>query len=248
MARIRTIKPEFFTSEDIVLLSPMARLFYIALWCEADREGRLVWKPRTFKLRYFPGDDCDMEAIAAEVIERELIVLYEVDGVCYAEIPTFAEHQYVNNRESHSNIPARVSDASRTREIRVQGEGKGKERKGRNKSFDASQAMPSLDSPPDPPADPPAENPPQAPDPRGTRLPADWQLPKALGDWALKERPGWTPDHIRVEAEKFADYWHGRPGAAGRKSDWPATWRNWIRNANGIPSVPAASAPRLAAI
>ena len=90
----------------------MARLFYIALWCEADREGRLVWKPRTFKLRYFPGDDCNIEAIAEEVLERGLIVLYEVDGFRYAEIPTFPEHQYVNNRESQSNIPARVSDAS----------------------------------------------------------------------------------------------------------------------------------------
>ena len=247
MARIRTIKPEFFTSEDIVSLSPMARLFYIALWCEADREGRLVWKPRTFKLRYFPGDDCNIEAIAEEVLERGLIVLYEVDGFRYAEIPTFAEHQYVNNRESQSNIPARVSDASLTREIRVQGEGKGKERKGRNKSFDASQAMPNLVPPPDP-VSPPAENPPEAPDPRGTRLPADWQLPKALGDWALKERPTWTPEHVRLEAEKFSDYWHGRPGAAGRKSDWAATWRNWIRNANGTPAVPASAIPRLAAI
>jgi hypothetical protein len=40
MARIRTIKPEFFTSEDIVSLTPLARLFYVSLWCEADREAR----------------------------------------------------------------------------------------------------------------------------------------------------------------------------------------------------------------
>ena len=39
VARIRTIKPDFFTSEDIVVLTPWARLLYIALWCEADREG-----------------------------------------------------------------------------------------------------------------------------------------------------------------------------------------------------------------
>ena len=43
MARIRTIKPEFFTSDDICALSPLARLLYVGLWCEADREGRLVW-------------------------------------------------------------------------------------------------------------------------------------------------------------------------------------------------------------
>ena len=45
MSRIRSIKPEFFTSEDIVSMTPLARLFYVSLWCEADREGRLDWKP-----------------------------------------------------------------------------------------------------------------------------------------------------------------------------------------------------------
>ena len=37
MGRIRTIKPEYFTSKDIVKLEPIARLVYIALWCEADQ-------------------------------------------------------------------------------------------------------------------------------------------------------------------------------------------------------------------
>ena len=32
------------------------------------------------------------------------------------------------------------------------------------------------------------------------------------------------------EAQKFADYWRSRAGAAGVKCDWPATWRNWIRS------------------
>ncbi len=31
MARIRTIKPEFFTSEDVVALSPLARLLFISV-------------------------------------------------------------------------------------------------------------------------------------------------------------------------------------------------------------------------
>lgn len=40
-----------------------------------------------------------------------------------------------------------------------------------------------------------------------------------------------TREAVKVEAEKFADYWHGVAGAKGRKADWPATWRNWCRNA-----------------
>ncbi len=64
-------------------------------------------------------------------------------------------------------------------------------------------------------------------DARGSRLSPEWFLPRDLGEWALSE--GMTRDEIRSEADKFRDYWIGVPGARGRKSDWPATWRNWVR-------------------
>lgn len=131
MARIRTIKPEFFTSEDIVALSPMARLLYIALWCEADREGRMAWKPATFKLRYFPGDNCDIHALCDELVKAKLVILY---GEGYAYVPAFKKHQHINPREAGSSLPApeevdacaRVNDAS----PRVSDTQGGKERKG----------------------------------------------------------------------------------------------------------------------
>lgn len=132
MARIRTIKPEFFTSEDIVSMTPLARIFYVALWCESDRDGRLEWKPKTFKMRYMPGDNCEVVELAQELIDRGLIVLYAADGKQYAEIPTFAKHQVINNRESESVLPPRVGHASFTRESGKQAEGKeGKEGNGK---------------------------------------------------------------------------------------------------------------------
>lgn len=103
MARIRTIKPEFFTSEDIVELEPLARLLYIALWCEADKEGRMVWKPKTFKMRYLPGDCCDIESVCGSLVDSGLVVLYG-EGLAY--IPTFYRHQHINPRESISVLPA----------------------------------------------------------------------------------------------------------------------------------------------
>lgn len=133
MARIRTIKPEFFTSEDICSLSPLARLLYVALWCEADREGRLSWKPRTFKLRYFPADDCDIDALAREILASGLVVAY---GESLAYIPQFQKHQHLNPREAASTLPppsvtdasARVDDASaRVSDAQVGREGKGRE-------------------------------------------------------------------------------------------------------------------------
>jgi hypothetical protein len=143
MARIRTIKPEFFTSEDIVSLSPLARLLYIALWCEADREGRMAWKPKTFKMRYFPADNCDISALCDEITSGGLVKLY---GDGYAYIPAFHAHQHINPRETASQLPEppkteakttrapRVKDAS-TRDSDVQG---GREGKGREGVDDAS--------------------------------------------------------------------------------------------------------------
>jgi hypothetical protein len=59
---------------------------------------------------------------------------------------------------------------------------------------------------------------------RGTRLPADWEPSNEERDFALAL--GIDPGR---EAATFRDYWHGKPGAAGRKSNWTATWRNWVR-------------------
>ena len=73
------------------------------------------------------------------------------------------------------------------------------------------------------------------PNHRGSRLPKDWVLPKAWGDWALTEFPAWTPDVVRIEAEKFCDHWAAKAGKDGAKADWAATWRNWCRNSRAVP-------------
>lgn len=148
MARIRTIKPEFFTSEDICSLSPLARLLYIALWCEADRDGRLEWKPKTFKLRYLPGDECDIDALSNELVSAGLVVLYDAEGKHLAEILTFTKHQVINNRESESQYPARVVHASNTRSSRVKAEGKeGREGKEGDSTKPQGDLLPDLDLP-----------------------------------------------------------------------------------------------------
>jgi uncharacterized protein YdaU (DUF1376 family) len=63
--------------------------------------------------------------------------------------------------------------------------------------------------------------------PLGSRLDADWRLPKLWGEWAVDE--GVDPETVRREADRFRDYWIAAAGAKGRKADWQATWRNWIR-------------------
>lgn len=38
-----------------------------------------------------------------------------------------------------------------------------------------------------------------------------------------------TPDVGRAATDAFIDYWKAQPGQRGRKTDWLATWRNWMR-------------------
>lgn len=90
------------------------------------------------------------------------------------------------------------------------------------------EIKPSSASPPSPaPLAPPLASPKQ---PKGSRLPDDWKLPKLWGDWAMEDK-GLSADQVRTEADKFADYWRAKPGKDAVKLDWLATWRNWIRNA-----------------
>jgi uncharacterized protein YdaU (DUF1376 family) len=62
---------------------------------------------------------------------------------------------------------------------------------------------------------------------RGSRLSADWVLPKEWADWAKQERPDLD---LRSVSEQFRDYWSAKAGSGSTKLDWQATWRNWVRN------------------
>jgi hypothetical protein len=62
---------------------------------------------------------------------------------------------------------------------------------------------------------------------RGSRLSADWVLPKEWADWAKQERPDLN---LQSVGEQFRDYWNAKAGSGSTKLDWQATWRNWVRN------------------
>lgn len=111
MARIRTIKPGFFTSEDVANLSLRARLTWIGLWTHADDAGRAKDNARLILAALWPLDDVtvdDVEADLAELEKREHIVRYEVDGRRFIQVCGW-EHQRIN-RPSASPHPAPPQD------------------------------------------------------------------------------------------------------------------------------------------
>lgn len=144
-----------------------------------------------------------------------------------------------------ADIPRSHFGLSRLREGEGEGQGEGQgEGEGEGEEEEEIVAAPSGASVADAPAtlDPdPAFNPAgpgKAKPDRGRRLPTDWELPKAWGDWTLATFSSWTPDQVRFEADKFADYWRSKAGKDATKTDWLATWRNWCRNAKLSASTP----------
>lgn len=105
MARIRTIKPEFWVDESIVELSFPARLLFIGLWNFADDEGRLVYSPKKIKMQIFPADSVDISALIGEIEGESLITIYVVDSKEYMQINSFAKHQKIDKR-ANSKLPS----------------------------------------------------------------------------------------------------------------------------------------------
>lgn len=204
MARIRTIKPEFFTSDDICALSPYARLLYIALWCEADREGRLVWTPGVLKRRYLPDDPCDIADVTAELIGRGLVVLYGEGLAC---IPTFLRHQHVNAREALSKLPPPAGAVSG--ESRTGREGEGREGEGKEGNGKEGEGTP-----------PPG---------RAHALPADWKPEEEDLAWAASARPDLDRAAIDAETERFRHHATAHARLAHR---WGPNWRLWVSKAH----------------
>ena len=158
MARIRTIKPEFFRNGGLYRAEKDSgfplRVAFAGLWTCCDREGRFKWKPDELKLDCLPHDQIDFDQVLVVLEKIDAIRSYEFAGKRYGYIPTWHEHQAINNREAPSVIPAppdqqnptnasgtpdrrvddassREDDASGTRQGNGEAEGKGREGKGR---------------------------------------------------------------------------------------------------------------------
>lgn len=97
MPRIRTIKPEFWSSPAWRGSDPWTRLLYIAMWNWADDLGRGSANPKELAAFAFPHDDhmtaSELQRHLAEIQKRCEVVFYEVRGRLYYAIPTWDEHQ-----------------------------------------------------------------------------------------------------------------------------------------------------------
>lgn len=236
MARIRTIKPDFFTSLTIADLTPEQRLTFIGLWTHADDEGRCVDDPRLIKAAIWPLDDrtsADIEIDLKALSESSLITRYALNRKRYLAVTNWFEHQRINRPtesklpspeqgekpdpepptcdDTDSSIPhAWLTEGSRQeRKGREQGKEQGTgNREGASADVDHAQAE-----------DPDVERPDGL-----TFIPDDFHLNDTMRRYVASTFPGLNPE---FETEQFISYWRGE---GRRKRNWHDAWQKWIRD------------------
>ena len=103
--RIRSIKPEFWRSDDIDALAIPDRLLFIGLWSYVDDNGVGLFSVKDIVGDLFAGDmlrDSNETLIRVKeglkaLFERGLIEIYSQDGSTYLAITNWGKHQRVPN-------------------------------------------------------------------------------------------------------------------------------------------------------
>ena len=142
MARIRTVKPEFWSSESVGRLTRDARLLFIAIWNLADDSGRLRGALPYLAGAAFPYDEDARDLIGDwldQLIGAGCVRRYVgPDGNVYLDVPKWKLHQRIDKPsiskipefpEPSRSPPGALLEPSRM-EGEGEGEGKGGEREG----------------------------------------------------------------------------------------------------------------------
>jgi hypothetical protein len=132
MARIRSIKPEFWSSEQVMECSPNARLLFIGLWNFCDDAGRHPVAPKQIKALVFPGDDFtaeDVRRMIDELSSNGLLRTYSVGDKEFLEVTGWV-HQKID-RPQPPKYPGPGSDHSTSARDGIQrgGDRRGEEKK-----------------------------------------------------------------------------------------------------------------------
>lgn len=109
MARIRSIKPETWTSSDFIRLSNVGRLLFIGLISNADDYGRLHANPEHLAhLICAQGTELDeVKQQLRQMAKQGMIVSYRDAGKPSIAIANWAAHQRVDHPKDSTIAPPR---------------------------------------------------------------------------------------------------------------------------------------------
>jgi hypothetical protein len=114
MARIRTIKPDFWRDESLSMVSPEAALLAIGLLNHADDEGYFNAHPKLIESDIFPLRELSntITVLIDELHGISYITLFQgSDGKRYGHICNFSKHQVINKKN-----PSKIKDLCKQQE------------------------------------------------------------------------------------------------------------------------------------
>lgn len=114
MARIRTIKPEFWTSGQVTDCSLVARLLFIGMLNFCDDHGVHPACTKRLKMQVFPADQLsygEIQAMIDELLATGLLYAYQVDGADYWQVTGWAKHQKIEKPTYRHPLPKPLAQA-----------------------------------------------------------------------------------------------------------------------------------------
>ncbi|HIH4317182.1 TPA: DnaT-like ssDNA-binding domain-containing protein [Morganella morganii] len=220
MARIRTIKPTFWTDEDMAEVSEAACLLAIGLLNYADDEGYFNANPKLIKAAVFPLREPygSIPVLLQELSNCGYIRLFSAqNGKRFGLIINFTKHQVINKKtiskiKEMDLVPEGYG--SDTGELPPGKEGKGKERNIKTTLSDAR----AENFIPDPEAeDPPAGN--WSDYPGKFVMTGHWQpdpdFSRKAAQWGVILNEPYRPE----ELAEFITYWQAE-GKAKHHAQW----------------------------
>lgn len=117
MARIRSIKPEFWDDEKMCALPRDVRLLYIGMWTFSDDFGVIKSSPIWLKSKIFPYDEIQLSQFKKwlEMLERPgfsspggsvaWALKFQANGEAFYYLPNFSRHQKVDHPSTLNRNP-----------------------------------------------------------------------------------------------------------------------------------------------
>jgi len=232
MARIRTIKPSFWTSEQIVECSTNARLLFIGIWNFADDGGVIPASIKSLKMQIFPGDDFSSSEIGAmvnELLRVGLLIEYQADAKIYWAVSGWHHQKIDRPNLTHpqpilTKFDDRSSNDRRTLDEQSPPEGRGREGKGKERKGEENGALAEFENSTSEKNQKPVQ---PSPDDQRATAPADDQsgddfqkVVSAIRQWCrddqFRQLGAWrdqcrydpaTHGAVNDEVAKFAAYW-----------------------------------------
>ena len=115
--RRRTLSPEIFLHQGVSECSPHARLLFMSLWTQVDRDGRMRWVPLQVHGNTFPHEpDVDIPSMVAELEAKGFLERYSAGGKAYLWLPGFKRWQNPHKNEPPSRLPPPSHESGATPE------------------------------------------------------------------------------------------------------------------------------------